>query len=284
MQNLYIYLSPEPIQMIFDDADLKLFKPDVVFGSFDSSMSAKVSLNVTLPSNRVSPYDPLYAHVYLARNGYHPDPTKSKYDDKSVVYRRINLVGRMKKPAELTKLLFNEKSDGTTQKEKATDEEEVPYWYPEVHVSLVQSEDPINVALLPLNLRKHYSLTMKQDHYLPIVYLNEFWQLKDKRIILNKSQPTVPLTISFAPMGLIKFQLLTNFDMALKRNEELLGSDGETEKLKQMFFETNPYLLGATLLVSLLHSFFDILAFKNGNDHANMSTKCFRHSILEEKG
>jgi hypothetical protein len=33
---------------------------------------------------------------------------------------------------------------------------------------------------------------------------------------------------------------------------------------QRVFLEGNPYLLGLTMIVSLLHSLFDFLAFKNG--------------------
>ena len=38
----------------------------------------------------------------------------------------------------------------------------------------------------------------------------------------------------------------------------------ESESMKRMLFETNPYLLALTFVVSVLHSVFDFLAFKNG--------------------
>ena len=100
---------------------------------------------------------------------------------------------------------------------------------------------------------------------------------------MDGEKSTVPLSISFSPMGLVKFQLLTNFDMALRQNEALLGTDGETEKLKQMLFETNPYLLGLTLFVSLLHSCFDILAFKNGKASLSLGGLCCARANVAER-
>jgi len=34
--------------------------------------------------------------------------------------------------------------------------------------------------------------------------------------------------------------------------------------LQTAFLETNPYLLGMTIVVSIVHSVFEFLAFKNG--------------------
>ena len=40
-------------------------------------------------------------------------------------------------------------------------------------------------------------------------------------------------------------------------------ADGESDELKRVLLEGNPYFLAITLFVSILHSVFDMLAFKN---------------------
>ena len=40
-------------------------------------------------------------------------------------------------------------------------------------------------------------------------------------------------------------------------------ADGESDEFKRVLIEGNPYFLGLTMFVSLLHSVFDMLAFKN---------------------
>ena len=41
-------------------------------------------------------------------------------------------------------------------------------------------------------------------------------------------------------------------------------SEEDQDALKEVFLETSPYLLGLTMVVSILHSVFEMLAFKNG--------------------
>jgi uncharacterized membrane-anchored protein len=41
-------------------------------------------------------------------------------------------------------------------------------------------------------------------------------------------------------------------------------AEGETDEFKRVLLDTNPWLLGVTVCVSLLHTVFDFLAFKNG--------------------
>jgi hypothetical protein len=42
-----------------------------------------------------------------------------------------------------------------------------------------------------------------------------------------------------------------------------IANDGESDELKRVFLEGNPVLLAITMVVSMLHSVFDFLAFKN---------------------
>jgi hypothetical protein len=42
-----------------------------------------------------------------------------------------------------------------------------------------------------------------------------------------------------------------------------MGSGGDMDEMKRMFIETDPILLGVTMIVSLLHTVFEVLAFKN---------------------
>lgn len=243
--------------MTFDERDLIFTKSDIEFGSFEDSLSIERSLNYSIKSLGD---DSIFAHVYLMRSGHHPDPLRSKFDQTSTVYKRINLVGKMPKPRHTSNLLNPE----LAKPQSDLDSKEVNYWYPEVRISLVQDNSPLQPSGMPFSMRKQILGTVDGRRYLPILYTNEFWQLKDKRIVIEGDRLEYPLSIIFSPMSMFKFQLLTNFDQSLQMNEQLFGGDGETEKLKQMFIDTNPYLLMITLFVSLLHSIFDFLAFKNG--------------------
>ena len=42
------------------------------------------------------------------------------------------------------------------------------------------------------------------------------------------------------------------------------GMDEDQDSLKEAMLDTNPYLLGLTFVVSVVHSIFEFLAFKNG--------------------
>ena len=49
--------------------------------------------------------------------------------------------------------------------------------------------------------------------------------------------------------------------------------DEDQDSLKEALLETSPYLLAITILVSILHSVFELLAFKNGKYISVISEK-----------
>ena len=75
------------------------------------------------------------------------------------------------------------------------------------------------------------------------------------------------MTIHVEPMTLWKFNIFASISdsMNAQASNPMNGmSAGEMDEVKRMFLETNPVLLAVTVSVSILHSVFEMLAFKNG--------------------
>jgi len=98
----------------------------------------------------------------------------------------------------------------------------------------------------------------------------------------------MPLQITFQPMSFMKFQMFASMTHGFKEAAKQQGASAgaELDEIKRMLLETNPYFLGLTALVSVLHmvyaslcvallaktdrSFprsFEMLAFKNDVSH-----------------
>ena len=97
-------------------------------------------------------------------------------------------------------------------------------------------------------------------------------------IELNETVKTVPLNINFYNMANWKYSILASMDEGLKQqqnaaafgtpNPNMAGGDGsEFEKFKEILLDSNPWLLGTTFIVSILHMIFEGLAFKNDISH-----------------
>lgn len=67
-------------------------------------------------------------------------------------------------------------------------------------------------------------------------------------------------------MSTSKFSIYASMNAVLNSPSSAMGgmSSSELDEVKRMFLETNPILLAVTIGVSLLHSLFEMLAFKNG--------------------
>ncbi|KAI7863350.1 cleft lip and palate transmembrane protein 1-domain-containing protein [Spinellus fusiger] len=151
----------------------------------------------------------------------------------------------------------------------------VAYWHENVTLSIVNdakstlpksSLQPANIKYIPFDTGLTRDASGEVGFFRPIVFPNDFWLLRQNCYPVNETVSTLPLTIHVMPIAMWKFNMLAIFDDSLKQqtNSALGGmSSSETDELKRMFLETNPILLGTTLAVSLLHSLFEFLAFKN---------------------
>lgn len=106
-------------------------------------------------------------------------------------------------------------------------------------------------------------------------------------------QPVLNLTLTVAPISLFKWQLYLSQSVRSRWMSGLLGgnitadllgmgeeSDEDADTLKRALVETSPYLLGITVVVSLLHSVFEFLAFKNGSHRTARPSACLPSMIL----
>jgi hypothetical protein len=93
---------------------------------------------------------------------------------------------------------------------------------------------------------------------------------------LNDTVTELPLNIHMNSLSHWKFNLLANMDFGMKMNAQKAangepvpggGTGGELEQIKSILLDSNIYLLATTIIVSLLHMFFEMLAFKEVRHH-----------------
>lgn len=114
----------------------------------------------------------------------------------------------------------------------------------------------------------------------PLLFVNNFWQLTSHMTLLNDTVTELPIHIDLTNMASWKFQILANMEMNSKENARQAafgnslptGGDGtEIEMIKEIFIDTNPILLGVTIVVSIAHMILETLAF--GSDIAHYRKK-----------
>lgn len=104
--------------------------------------------------------------------------------------------------------------------------------------------------------------------------------MKSHMTLLNETVKTLPLRLDLSNMKNWKFNILASVDFNSKQQALQAayggpipgGGDGsEIEMVKEMFLDTNPYLLGVTAAVSIAHLLLEMLAF--GSDIAHYRKK-----------
>ncbi|MCO5614446.1 hypothetical protein L7F22_068728 [Adiantum nelumboides] len=227
------------------------------------------------PSEIVSRNASVYAHTFFARSGYTPDPNDPEYDPWSfsrthpvVIYlpkpkvdKRKSLLGDVNGDQELPERLA---TTLTEVDEDVMSPEFVPFWKPNMTINLVEDFTRYSRNGLPPHVADKLIIDPRTGNYFPTIFYNEFWLLRDKLVAVNESVKELDLNLELSPMGVTKWQLFLQIDQSFQIHRTY-GSmmEGEADELKRVFLEGNPYLLGVTMFVSMLHTVFDILAFKN---------------------
>lgn len=247
------------------------------------------SVNVPF-SESVKNNGTLWAHIFVSQSGAVMDPTDENYDMEKA-YRTVKLMNRYMPKKKIVK---TKKLIGGTEEEKAAEgtEPEVPvvdelgnpiitsYWHSNLTLEIVENSGAVNYAGTPPPLLKYIGLeatgkrdaTGKNGWYYPIVFMNDFWLLKEHMAELNSTVTSLPLHIDLKSTVWWKFQVYATLDESFKQASNNPGIGGsssgaEFEEMKRVLVDTNMYLLATTFLVSILHTVFEMLAFKNDISH-----------------
>ena len=143
------------------------------------------------------------------------------------------------------------------------------HWHPNITVNLVNDYTPWTPGQVPPPLDEFVEFTPSMQNYKPILYLNDYWNLNKEYMPINETVKTLNISITYQPLSMFKWQMYSAQQMRNRFNVmgNLMGEnedEQDQDSIKEAFLETNFYLLVITFVVSILHTVFEFLAFKNG--------------------
>ncbi|KAG8383339.1 hypothetical protein BUALT_Bualt04G0002200 [Buddleja alternifolia] len=276
--DMWLYLSEhEQFNDFGSEGALVWHETNIPYAVWNAESSRTLSLKY-YPSEAVKNNGSVYAHVFFAKSGFSPDPNDPEYQPLAAFGRTHPVVTYLSKSkADKRKSLLGnseDTSDGEHVSEVAEDAqvdgkedgpvEWISYWKPNITINLVDDFTRYTQNAVPPNIAPYMNIEPSTGNYYPTIYFNEFWLLRDKLIPVNGTVNELPLNLEVGPISMTKWQLFLQIDQSFQIHRSY-GSmiEGEADQLKRVFVEGNPYLLGVTMVVSLLHSVFDFLAFKN---------------------
>ncbi|KAK3817984.1 MAG: cleft lip and palate transmembrane protein 1-domain-containing protein [Linnemannia elongata] len=276
--DLFVYVSEDYEFNNFEDKNSLVWRSDdIELGDWTEDRVVDLSIK---PSKHVQNNGTLYAHIYFAKRDTPLSPTSKDFSLDNRVYTRKPLTRYFKKKREFkVKKLVGGKQEVEAEPEKPVEEPTVPeggstivsYWHQNLTIAVLADRTIIPYAALPPELKPMYQLesTGKHDEHgngfvLPVVYINDFWLLKEHMTAINETVKELPLRINFHPISYMKLQMYSSLDIGMSKQSGMMGgTGGELDEVKRMLVETNPFLLALTVIVSCLHSAFEMLAFKN---------------------
>lgn len=224
----------------------------------------------------------LWAHFYVALQGYPLDPVAKGYDVTKAYHfsRPLNHVLPKKKVKKTKNLLA-----GSEEEDELVEETTGPvfasYYHPNFTLSVIPDSGTLAYQTIHPSLRQYLVLEStgardasgQNSWYYPILFPNTFWQLRDHMTELNDTVTRLPLHIKLNNLANWKFSLYATIDDSVKQTQRnaatgsgpmpAAGDGSEFEEFKRVLVDTNIYLLSTTAFVSILHMVFEGLAFKS---------------------
>ena len=157
----------------------------------------------------------------------------------------------------------------------------VAKWKPEVAVRLVVDDEAYPVELPDEASSMQHAVNALRElstrvvrlraergrpaglYHVPVLHVDEIGLTSDKYLELNDTVASLPLQLSFSPMSPARHRMMAHFQQALEGQKEFGFADSDIDDVRRLISDTSIYLLAVTLLASVLHLFFEFLAFKS---------------------
>jgi hypothetical protein len=277
--DVYIYLSEIETKFADFNDSRALFGhfQNIKYGDWKSGANGDGTYEISgeFPtSENLQNNGSIFMHVFVTKSGNSPDPNvKSTYSKRYTIYRSRRLNKYKKKKYQKTANLLTgktEQSEEDMKKAEVMTTEILSHWHPNLTINLVDDQTNWVRGTLPAPLDEFVEFDPITGDYYPIFFFNDYWNLMSDYQPINSSVKSLNLTIVFSPISLFKWQMYAAQTMR-NRWTSMLGqgaslfeeADEDQDSLKQAMLDTNPYLLGMTIVVSILHTIFEFMAFKN---------------------
>jgi len=204
----------------------------------------------------------LYAHAYFSTKGFPLSPSTPGYLRTQVIHTSAPMIAYRPRPKKQKKNLLDA---GAAEQPIVDDGTYEAFLLPDLSLRLLHDFTVFNPGEMPPDLLPHYKIDKLARGYTPVAYIDRFWSLKEKWVPVNATLATANVTVSYTPTSMVRWRLQAAMEDSW-RNQESMGlnaGENDTQELKRMIMETQPWLLLLTMTVSMLHMVFDMLAFKN---------------------
>ena len=146
-----------------------------------------------------------------------------------------------------------------------SDGHRIGYWKPHVSIHLVADWTEWPARTTPRTVLNFLKSARRELSYLPVAYTDQLGMTRDELVQVNGTMmsKSLPLKISVSAMSLARWQFNAHMEESIKLQRKMGFPEKDTDDIRHMLVDTNPVLLAVTMIVSMLHLLFDVLAMKN---------------------
>ncbi|XP_069117157.1 putative lipid scramblase CLPTM1 [Argopecten irradians] len=272
--DLYVYLSLQEEFTDFNKPEsLFWIQKGLVYGDWTSGIDGDGSFvkSGQIPTpEAVQNNGSIFLHVYFVRSGKSPNPAdKGQYSRRTTVYKSMRLNKYKKRKFHNTVNLLTGQTDVHPDLiQKNVSFEILSHWHPNLTINLLDDHSPWMRGSIPAPLNDFVEFVPGTNKYFPVLYFNQYWNLNTDYQPINDTVKVLNLTLTYSPISLLRWQMYAAQGMRSKWYANLgmdfiEDNDDDQDTIKTAFLETNPYLLALTIIISIVHSVFEFLAFKN---------------------
>lgn len=282
--DLVIYISPTPLhEPLASVPEERIVVNEKAFGIGNWDDKRAIDAEFDVPPS-VANNGTLWGHFFIGKTGVELDPTVQGYDT-ALAYHFVRPMTQYiaKKPERKTKNLLASGEEVEVLEEEPVKSGPIvkSYYHPNFTMSFIPETGVIPWPNIHPATRQftHLEATGARDAsgqngwYYPVFFINTFWQLKAHMNEMNSTVTRLPMHIDLNNQASWLYNIIASIDEGQKqtaRNAAMGGplppggGDGsEFEMIKEVLLDTNIYLLSTTIIVSILHMVFEMLAFKS---------------------
>jgi hypothetical protein len=135
-----------------------------------------------------------------------------------------------------------------------------PFHYKTARFDLLYEDRPRNRATIGVEMKKSFTWNMKQLTFQPPVAPDTFFEVPKQRIPINLSESNFTVRFEFNIRGEYLWYFKSLLDQTFDISNEV--AIRQWRYLKSLFIDANPILLWTTMIATVFHTIFELLAFK----------------------
>jgi len=264
-----VYISASNIPD-FENDDLVWHKTDLVYMQWDQGVNKDSVWVLDYELDLVGKYEyvrqnqSIFLHSYFYPTGTSSNPADEKHQSAFTTRTTKKLNKVKKRKYQQTHNLLSGGTEKLEDREKSGTTEWISHWHENMTLSICYDQTPFPRGKVPPPLDK--VIRFAPGGYKPIVYWNDWWNLQEDYRPINATDEKLNLRLTFQPLSLFRLQLY----ISQAYNNEMFSfvqdaeeAEGDKDAMKRMFTDTDPWLLGLTVVISISHTVFEMLAFKN---------------------